>query len=138
MNEAHKPVSVITLPEGCDFSDIDKVYTLADADRLTRSLTQTYRDRILASLLERFHKTPDFIIEYTCRFTEGDDRFNGPIDRFALGFAGLDAEHHAVATETLCSILAVDSLKADSASSMRALLEGIAREVPAIRNYFDF
>lgn len=138
MNDAHKPVSVLILPEGCDFSDIDKVYTLADADRLTRSLTLTYRDRILSALLTRFHKAPDFIIEYTCRFTEGDSSFNGPIDRLALSFTGLDAEHSAVATETLCSILGVDSIKADTRASMRTLLEAIAREVPQIREYFDF
>lgn len=134
----NKPVEVISLPVGCDFSDIDKVYTLADADRLTRSLTLTYRDRILAALLARFHKAPAFIIEYTCRFNEGDDRFNGPIDRFALSFTGLDSEPSQVATETLCSILGVDTLRADTRASIRTLLEAIAREVPQIREYFDF
>ena len=58
----YKPIVEIRPLYGCDFSDPERINTLADADWLTRRLTSLYRDRIMSRLLRRFRRVSSFVI----------------------------------------------------------------------------
>ena len=112
---------------GCDFGDCDKVYTLADADWLTRKLTITFGPAVRDALIAQFHRVTDFRIVLEGWFTgecgadqrnstgtvEHGDVSTGPVAAMQLGFEELDSEYYDVAGNALRNALGIKIMRAD-------------------------
>lgn len=137
---------------GCDFGDCDKVYTLADADWLTRKLTITFGQAVRDALIAQFHRVADFRIVLEVWFAgecgaeqrnstgtvEHGDVSTGPVAAMQLGFEELDSEYYDVAGNALRNALGIKTLRADSNDDMRDLMQAVEKFIPHIRDYFDF
>lgn len=137
---------------GCDFGDCDKVYTLADADWLTRKLTITFGPAVRDALIAQFHRVTDFRIVLEVWFAveggaeqrngtgtvEHGDASTGPVAAMQLGFEELASEYCDVAGNALSNALGIKALRADNNDDMRDLMKAVEKFIPHIRDYFDF
>lgn len=136
-----KPIKEIKPLYGCDFSDSEHVNTLADADWLTRKLTVLYRDRIMMKLLQHFHKAPTFAITLhtdTDETTKDVRSAKFLVTGLWMGDRVIDNEAEKMALSELKEILHIDSLNADTTDGIRTIMEAVARDIPGIKDYYDF
>ena len=136
-----KPIKEIRPLYGCDFSDAECSRTLADADWLTRKLTIIYRDRIMAKILRLFHKASSFAITLYTRTDETTKEVCSAklaLTGLWMGDSAISGDAENVALEALKEILKLDILHAETPESIRTIMQAIARDIPGIRDYYDF
>lgn len=124
MNE-NKTIKVLKPLYGCDFSDSERVNTLADADWLTRRLTALYS----------FAITLDTSTDETTGEVKGARLL---LTGLWMGDRVIEHEAEKTALAELKEILHLPSLVADTPDSIRTILEAVARDISGIRNYYDF
>ncbi len=137
----YKPIVELRPLYGCAFSDLERINTLADADWLTRRLTSLYRDHIMSRLLRRFRRVSSFVITLDTKVDENTHEVKAvSFDLCGLycGDQNIDAESKQVALSILREILHLPFLSADTPSGIRQIMQAIARDLPSLRNYFDF
>lgn len=140
MNE-NKPVKQIKPLYGCDFSDSERVNTLADADWLTRRLTALYRDRIMTRILGIFHKAPTFAITLDTFKDESTREVKSAkflLTGLWMGDRAISDEAEDAAKAELKKILQLDRLEEDTPEGIRTMMEAVSRDIPGIREYYEF